>query len=59
MSTEYKDDKSEADTKVQDVGGVEVADQEEITEADQAYLNASKFTRFYRSTLWQIIVLGA
>jgi hypothetical protein len=59
MSTEYKDDKSEADIKVQDVGGVEVADQEEITEADQAYLNASKFTRFYRSTLFQIIVLGA
>ncbi|KAK8853498.1 hypothetical protein IAR55_004205 [Kwoniella newhampshirensis] len=37
--------------------GLEVDDN--ITEIDHAYLNASKFTKFFRGTLFQMILFGA
>jgi len=58
------------DNKDYDKTGYDVADIQEVPEAneaelvssvhaDQAYLNASKSTRFFRSSLFQMFMFGA
>lgn len=59
MATKIED-QNKADEIDVDVHDVPVSAQEEVDpfEVDHAYLNASKFTRFFRGTLFQMIIFG-
>jgi hypothetical protein len=60
METTQSKDNKKIPTAVQDVPTATHTNREQVTDGiDPAYLTSSRFTKFYRSVLFQMILFGA